>query len=589
MSNERTANELLLDSVTPAPIVVTDPHRHQGPPGVDPQKLPNRQGPRLSHGGTIMIPEGIVASEHTEYVPSPLNLDPSGQPATVFAAITGDAFSISGGGQVEVPSLFDSLNAQSTITTIPVTFKPRSSGRVTGTLTLKAKWPDGHEETLHVAVVSSARSMGEERDASKEAPPEAARKQREDAMTLEDFDTKSKHLDNHVVRLAQEQIAGLDVIAEEAKKFVPSPPPESIWQHLAELAVTLGTAGMAAVVGKFVAGKLVGLLSKSATAGEKAVAGHIATQAADHASGSAHGAAEAVVHAAEEHGSEKSHYALEGLATMIEDGIKDSVAGRMKKTEESGEASEGAEGRREISADPHVQFFTTQAATLHDSQLGRADMLADAISVIRKVAVSEPARAIRVLDAIQQSYDVGAKQAAKIQADATATQWVSYVAQGKLGAETVGAKDHERDVTRMDALRKNRPGYGPTPELAAAPVAGVLDIEVYIGTDRRVQEVKSARLDGVSQLIGDRLLKMDLRHAKIPVRIRYGVADVITVDEAGRVRTVSQHGIDADTFGEDREVQKIRGAQRAVDELFAKTLASWGIVHVATDDKARAG
>ena len=65
--------------------------------------------------------------------------------------------------------------------------------------------------------------------------------------------------------------------------------------------------------------------------------------------------------------------------------------------------------------------------------------------------------------------------------------------------------------------------------------------------------------------------------------------DVITVDEAGNVRTGGprrreEHG---ERGRRDGEAQNIQGATHIVDKVLAKTLSEWGISHVESDDKSR--
>ena len=202
------------------------------------------------------------------------------------------------------------------------------------------------------------------------------------------------------------------------------------------------------------------------------------------------------------------------------------------------------------------------------------------------------------VEAIQVGLEAGKKAGAKHQRDASATQWVDFVAQGKHGTAKAGAKA----VTKLDELHAQMPegvsGSMWATWLNSAAGKGVLEITVDVDDDLHIK-VDGARLDGVSRLIGDRLLKMDFRAAGVPVRLNVtntgyrrlkAPRDVITVDEAGNVRTGGPRQYEKNTENEGDahgEAQNIQGATHIVDKVLAKTLSQWGISHVESDDKSR--
>ena len=76
-------------------------------------------------------------------------------------------------------------------------------------------------------------------------------------------------------------------------------------------------------------------------------------------------------------------------------------------------------------------------------------------------------------------------------------------------------------MTKLDELHAQMPreirlDVGDVVYSAAGK--GVLEITVDVDDDLHIK-VDGARLDGVSRLIGDGLLKMDLRAAGVPVRL----------------------------------------------------------------------
>ena len=57
-----------------------------------------------------------------------------------------------------------------------------------------------------------------------------------------------------------QQLEGINVVESEAAKFKPKPAPKSIWQVLADLAITIGTNGIASIVSKYVGDHLAAFL-----------------------------------------------------------------------------------------------------------------------------------------------------------------------------------------------------------------------------------------------------------------------------------------------------------------------------------------
>jgi hypothetical protein len=83
---------------------------------------------------------------------------------------------------------------------------------------------------------------------------------------------------------------------------------------------------------------------------------------------------------------------------------------------------------------------------------------------------------------------------------------------------------------------------------------------------------------------------MNLRQAGVPIRIRTGYKDVITIDETGDVQSAGPRQYEPNTPAEGDTAgpaQNHRGAQRVVDAVLAKTLSQWGVSHIASDDQRK--
>jgi hypothetical protein len=575
--------------------------------------------PRLNHPGTVMLPEQVVGSAHEFPIAFPYNLDPRGRPALVTATAMDDRFKITS-TEKSVPSLFGPAGKAPIAPSAALVFTPRQPGMAVLIVQFNAQWSDGHIEQLEVQVIANARSLetttkndagaGEEAKTNTAAPPDTR------TPTLAIFNSKVDELALHLRSVADSQIEGVNDVAAEAAKYTEPTPAPPTWAVLAELAITIGTAGVAAIVGKYIATKVVGLAAGEAAAAQNVAkdaghalttgtehavehtAGHVATEAAkktEHVVTDAakHGAEHATEHA----GGAGKHYAIEGLASGFEDAIKDSVKLKIPEHEEKEKGEE--EGEEEpASMDPRISFFSNQRTNLREAHVDHGTGMIHLIDGLRGLAQGAPEVAIKAVEAIQGGLEAGKKVGPKHQRDASAAKWVDFVAQGKHGTAKAGNKT----VTKLDELHKQMP-EGVTGSMWATwlnSVAGkgVMEITVDVDDDLHIS-VDGARLDGVSRLIGDRLLKMDLRAIGVPIRLNVtntgyrrskDPRDVITVDEAGNVRSGGPRQYEKNTENEGEahgEAQNIQGAKHIVDKVLAKTLSQWGISHVESDDKSK--
>lgn len=578
---------------------------------------PNPSAPRLTHPGTIALPEQVVGSAHEFPIAFPFNLDRRGRAAQMKAVAMDDRFKLIS-TEKTIPSLFGPAGKTPPSATANLVFTPQKPGLSSLFVQFNATWDDGYVEQLEVQVIANARGLENNKAAdgvSNEEAPVRAPVVDTRPPTLDLFNSKVDELKLHLNDVAHSQVEGVDVVDAEAAKYVEPTPAPPTWAVLAELAITIGTAGVAAIVGKYVATKIVGLASKEAAAAQTVAkdAGHAVTDGAKHAGehvatetahkATEHAGADAAKHVAEhaaEHGGAGKHYAIEGLATGLEDALKDSIKIKVPEHEEKkeGESEEEEGGAEVVSKDPRIQFFHTQRRSLGEAQVGQGTDMIHILDGLRGIAGVMPDVAIKAVEAIQGGLEAGKKVGPKHQREATAAKWVDFVAQGKHGTAKVGNKN----VTKLDELHKELPRGSPESSnfwgANSYPGKGVLEITVNVDDEHHVA-VDGAQLDGVSRLIGDRLLKMDLRTAGIPMRLnvtnsgyrRSTVArDVITVDEAGNVRTSGPRQYEENTENEGDvkgEAQNIQGAKHIVDKVLSKTLSAWGVSHVESDDKSK--
>ena len=324
-----------------------------------------------------------------------------------------------------------------------------------------------------------------------------------------------------------------------------------MWAALAELAITMGTAGTAALLGSLVGdyvGKAAAQLSLESA--EKLI--------------------------------------KEGFGTAVEDAIKDSAAAAIKLGEvpegpasaaETGHEGKGADpsGPRGLSENPRLAFFAQQQDMLSSVQNEQQDRMSDLRDRLVASMGEDSVPARMGLLSIKKAIDAVSGAAQQRQVEATTKEWVSYKARAKHGSEdAVDATGRSVNVTRMDDSK------GDGESFPYAGQSSVLEITV-VGSDVESVHAVGARMNGMSRNTVARFVDMDLGRAGIPIALLWGYRH-ITRDEAGRVR-VGQQG----AFASVPEVQAIEQAERVLAKVLGRSLKSWGVAEVATDDRKEEG
>ena len=113
-------------------------------------------------------------------------------------------------------------------------------------------------------------------------------------------------------------------------------------------------------------------------------------------------------------------------------------------------------------------------------------------------------------------------------------------------------------------------------------------------------------MNGIKKETAKRLLSVDLRSVGVPIRIvedvsGYGGASEAgrvgkgmeqhrnwafsaTLDEAGRVRVLSDWGGSSGDEHGGTEAQEMASAEAVVDHILSRTLAAWGIKDIGTNE-----
>lgn len=443
-----------------------------------------------------------------------------------------------------------------------VRYAPLRPGASAATVRYRIHWTDGRTSEGSVMVRARARHL----DAAPSTPlaegpmpvgPAGELAAPTDAVA-EDFDTAKSRAGNNAAKLADAQEAGVKLAEDEARSYQKAAPKASWWSALAEIAISMGVAGVAGVVAKQLASSL--------------------------------GRLEAVSHAA-------SALERKGVSTaMIKDlggGVTDSIKDGLKTSAKQAIAaahSASSANRRDggthrqpdpISSNPTIDFWARQRLMLTDVSARNREMITNTSKQLTPLLGSNPSAAISIMGSVARSLAaVGTRDAALLQTLASEAQWVAGISQANHGVEQVETTDGKRTVTD---LRPSRTG------LHRASDDGLLHIEVEIPShsgessqDRAV--VKRAKLLGVSSEIVAQLHRAPLAAIGLPmmITVRGGsVRAIITRDEIGRVRVEGKLplGEPVDATSGEGEPMQIAAATRLVNTVLAQDLKS----HIALD------
>lgn len=396
-----------------------------------------------------------------------------------------------------------------------MTFRPTRNAIYRGTLVVTATWADGQVETQSMDLRGRGREL-DQAPSHERSPDEVAAAQAEDArLAQEHADEQARIAANDKIdepypqhqadafeaaaraaggagrRLAAGQLLGAKTAGDEAAAYhrTVQPPARSLWWDLLEIAISVGTAGVAGAVAKNFVNWTEAYLDAKGAPG------------------------------------------IAAIGDMIKEGIKTGSKRAMAMTGGGGggDATEHVEsGRRDHSTNQRIDFFAEQVAILDAATAEREQLIEDRRAALKPLLRTEhAATAVAAMSAVGDAFAAAATDAEQAQHDATAVQWVSYVARASFGVEDVprqniienGEEPAPQTATKLDTVRPEDPA-----SLMSSP-RGLLDIGVWVGIgDQGARWAKPtyASLEGVSQEIADRIARIPLRDVPVPLRLVLG-------------------------------------------------------------------
>ena len=544
------------------------PPEAQAEPSADldqlqPVSMPDRRRScevRLGPVEPADLGQQVIGSSHAFPIAAPRSANPDAA-GFMMARLDGDdAF--------QLPVWAHPIQPSADVPPAPVTFAPTRAGATT--LTFIVHWNDGQVEQRSLRITARARGID---DVPENAPmpahgtaaPEGDVEPEPKDHLMHSRETLMLAAYDDVLRA---QFIGVTAAEQEAGRYQYEPEP-SLARSLAEIAIIMGTAAIAAVVSELVVSGLETVLAggEVVESAVEAAAGAKAAKIANKAIG-------------------------DGVADAIKSGVEEGMGAETSESASSeaqssddAQKTETDEPDRPISKDPTIDFFAVQKAMLvkaHAPGREQLDRLASDLGEKHPEVLDDLLGHIKHALFKVATGKTHSPAAAK-QADATALQWLTFKARHALGAEKIDTPSGPQTVTNLGSQRgttDGRLGLPSVPELAN----GLLELEVQSGGRAGNIRVEGARIKGVSTLIAQRMLDLPLRGTGIPIRLLVDLDTVITVDEAGRVRVVGGAWDSSEGRFELGEAQAMRSAERIVSVVLEQPLRAWGVQHVSTDD-----
>jgi hypothetical protein len=423
------------------------------------------------------------------------------------------------------------INSELTVP-LRVRFRPQRTGRFRAELVVQHRWDNGHVDEQRMTVTGGARRLDEAPEQPAPAPTSAPKPLDPALTTVEPTAMQVGKLDTAVGRaadaadaLANRQRDGL----KDAEGYIlggkPNVPKPPWYAGLADLAILMGVGGVAQIVSKLLAAKIVGSLAGSEGAGKRIE---------------------------------------DGVSAALKDGLKGAAKTAITQT---GEADSAAHS----SGDVVVDFFSRQRTILTNLAVKNKDIVRTEQERLLPALGTQPDAVLALFQKLKETFAAAGDGAQETQRISTISQWLVG-----LGREKAGTQVATRDGVEVGTVTNMSPYF-----LVKDGAAGILELHVTNPVDNlaidRLQPTR-AWLQGVASAAAQELNGADLAALGIPVKVVVQFprhTTVITRDEAGRVRV---HGRLPNRAAVDlTEEQRNLDARAICELLLARPLASWGL------------
>lgn len=511
------------------------------------------------------VGEQVFGSSHVFSIPAPWNLGPGAARVSVLLG-ENEAFSLvsapeslpESGARMSAGDLQDQIDAA-----VKIRFAPAASGEFprrdfSSELAIVLHWPDGTERRQSIHVRGRGRAL-DDRPKQTEGAKDVPIHSMDASLPVKPFAVDEVHRNELALAfnnahtqagaVARAQQNAIEAVHDEVGLYVPPPVKHSIWWDLAEGAIVLGTGVIAGMVSKWLTQNLATELSNALSTAGGPAANEAVSVASDAASGAVNRTGGA-------------RHVADALAGKMKDGMKSAaktVMDAVHPTEND-----------DVSSDKRIAFFEMQRGALSSLVTANEILVNERNAELTPLLGSAPSVAVRTMSAIGDALAEQTGPAKETQKHETAAAWVAFRARLSMGAEEVGAADHE-EVTKLAAARPAR----PSPVMES--IRGLLDLDIDVA--HGAPFVERATANGVSKSLVTELVGINLKEQRMPLRFVVGRNEpeptIITRDEAGRLRITGAFERLRGFVGDEpitNEAQAELAARRLVDEIMSRPL-----------------
>lgn len=532
------------------------------------------------------VGEQVFGTDHTFVLPVMFNVAPGKGSARLTTSLDGsDAFrianapvSLAESGRMSPGMLDAALQQPLSVHFAPPLEREAPNQHYSATLTVAATWDDGHVETQRVRLHARARQTNEvpQAQVAKTGEHQAPEATTGPANYPRDsrFEAAAIAARSAAMGIADSQRDGLSALIDQCRAYkAPPPAPSSSWWDLVEVAVKLGTT----VVGGSLARALTVELAQS-------VLGSPSTSVAV-----------GLPHAGATIGLPQR----DGPSTTV-----DQIVYQMKTgmTSAATSALKNVKPREQSRAPTDLEdlaFFDAQRTALTELAQENRDLVDAQAASLGPMLATDPQTAIGSMRAISSALRASRPTAKHAQEQATALEWIAYKARVANGVAQTPTKETVTDLKAphtptRESLQGRNLIDAATLALEARKEKSTGSLELYVDVGHGPARVRRAFVSGVAQGVADELAGMDLRTARVPMKIIVGMNEpdpaTILRDEAGRLhvygnlKRLARFVPEGTDLGSPEQAE--RPAREVVELALSRSLDAWH-APINTDDTAR--
>lgn len=560
---------------------------HEADASTGSKTRPGMETTRLTRLPAVFeVGEQVFGTDHIFVLPVMFNVAAGKGSAQLRTSIDGsDAFRVANAppvlaesGRMSPGTLDAALQRPLSVRFAPPLEREAPSQHYSATLTVAATWDDGHVETQRVRLHARARQTNEvpQTHVAKGGEHQAPEATTAPGTYPSDsrFEAAAGAAEHAAKGVADSQRDGLSALIDQCRAYnAPSPAPSSSWWDLVEIAVKLGTS----VVGGALARTLTVELAESVLGSPSPTAAVGMPRA---------GATIGLPRSA------GPNATVEQIVYQMKTGMTSAATAALANVNPS-EQSRQPEDLKDLA------FFDAQRTALTELAQQNVGLVAAQKASLGPMLASDPQTAILSMRAISSALGGSRPTAKRAQQQATAVEWIAYKARVANGVAQTPTKETVTDLKAPhEPTRESLQGRSvldaATLALEARKERSTGTLELHVDIGQGPARVRRAHISGVAQGVAEKLTSMDLRAARVPMKIIVGMNEpdpaTILRDEAGRLHVYGNLRRLARFVPEGTDLSSAEQAERPAREVvelaLSRTLDAWH-APINTDDTAR--